>query len=91
MAFEHARLYAASQPVLRRSLQLNEVYPAFAEAVKALLGYDRIGVVVPEGKRLVMALSVAEPPLASWYDVLRSVPSRRLVGRWTTRYMRRTR
>lgn len=66
LAFEHARLYAASQPVLRRSLQLNEVYPAFAEAVKALLGYDRIGVVVPEGKRLVMALSVAEPPLASW-------------------------
>ena len=66
LAFEHSRLYAAAQPVLRGSLQLTEVYPAFAEAVKALLGYDRIGVVVPEGEKLVMALSVAEPPLASW-------------------------
>ena len=66
LALEHARLYAAAQPVLRRSLQLKEVYPAFAEAVKALLAYDRIGVVVPEGERLVMALSIAEPPLASW-------------------------
>ncbi len=66
LAFEHTRLYAAAQPVLRRSLQLTEVYPAFAEAVKALLGYDRIGVVVPEGESLVMALSVAEPPLSSW-------------------------
>ena len=66
LAFEHTRLYAAAQPVLRGSLELTEVYPAFAEAVKALLGYDRIGVVVPEGEQLVMALSVAEPPLASW-------------------------
>lgn len=66
MAFEHSRLYAAAQPVLRRSLELTEVYPAFAEAVKALLGYDRIGVVVPEGNQLLVALSVAEPPLASW-------------------------
>lgn len=66
LASEHSRLYAAAQPVLRRSLQLTEVYPAFAMAVKALLPYDRIGVVVPEGERLVMALSVAEPPLASW-------------------------
>ena len=66
LALEHARLYAAAQPVLRRSLQLKEVYPAFAEAVKALLAYDRIGVVVPDGERLVMALSIAEPPLASW-------------------------
>jgi PAS domain S-box-containing protein len=66
LALEHARLYAAAQPVLRRSLQLKEVYPAFAEAVKALLAYDRIGVVVPDGERLLMALSLAEPPLASW-------------------------
>jgi PAS domain S-box-containing protein len=66
VASEHSRLYAAAQPVLRRSLQLTDVYPAFAAAVKALLAYDRIGVVVPEGGRLVMALSVAEPPLASW-------------------------
>ena len=66
VASEHSRLYAAAQPVLRRSLQLSDVYPAFAAAVKALLAYDRIGVVVPEGDNLCMALSVAEPPLASW-------------------------
>jgi PAS domain S-box-containing protein len=66
VASEHSRLYAAAQPVLRRSLQLTDVYPAFAAAVKALLAYDRIGVVVPEGETLVMALSVADPPLASW-------------------------
>ncbi|MCI0658961.1 MAG: GAF domain-containing protein, partial [Acidobacteria bacterium] len=52
--------------LLSRSLELEEVYPAFAEAVKAHLHYDRIGVVVPEGKQLVMVLSVAEPPLPSW-------------------------
>ncbi len=52
--------------LLSRSLELDEVYPAFAEAVKANLPYDRIGVVVQEGERLVMALSVAEPPLPSW-------------------------
>jgi signal transduction histidine kinase len=66
LATEQTRLHAAAQPVLRRSLQLAEVYPAFALAVKALLPYDRIGVVVPEGQKLVMALSVAEPPLPSW-------------------------
>ena len=70
VASEHSQLYAAAQPVLRRSLQLTDVYPAFAAAVKALLAYDRIGVVVPEGGKLVMALSVADPmadpPLASW-------------------------
>lgn len=66
VASEHSRLFAAAQPVLRRSLQLTDVYPAFAAAVKALLAYDRIGVVVPEKDKLVMALSVAEPPLASW-------------------------
>ena len=66
VASEHSRLYAAAQPVLRRSLQLTEVYPAFAAAVKALLAYDRIGVVVPEDEQLLMALSVADPPLASW-------------------------
>jgi PAS domain S-box-containing protein len=66
LASEQTRLHAAAQPVLRRSLQLAEVYPAFALAVKALLPYDRIGVVVPEGQTLVMALSVAEPPLPSW-------------------------
>jgi PAS domain S-box-containing protein len=66
IASEHARLQAASQPLLRRSLDLNDVYPAFANAVQALLPYDRIGVVVPEGKQLTMALSIAEPPLESW-------------------------
>lgn len=66
VASEHSRLFAAAQPVLRRSLQLTDVYPAFAAAVKALLAYDRIGVVVPEKDKLVMALSVAEPPLSSW-------------------------
>jgi signal transduction histidine kinase len=66
LALEHARLYAAAQPVLSRSLHLSVVYPAFARAVKALLPYDRIGVIVPEGEQLVMALSVASPPLASW-------------------------
>ena len=67
LALEHARLYAAAQPVLSRSLNLTVVYPAFARAVKALLPYDRIGVIVPDGDRLVMALSAAEPPLASWH------------------------
>lgn len=66
LALEHARIYAAAQPVLSRSLNLSVVYPAFARAVKALVPYDRIGVIVPEGQHLVMALSVAEPPLASW-------------------------
>jgi len=66
LALEHAKLYAAAQPILRRSLQLKEVYPAFAQAVKALASYDRIGVIVPESGRLLVALSVAEPPLASF-------------------------
>lgn len=66
MASEQSRLYAAAQPVLRRSLRLSDVYPAFAAAVKALVAYDRIGVVVPEGDELLMALSVAEPPLESY-------------------------
>lgn len=66
LALEHARLYAAAQPVLSRSLHLSVVYPAFARAVRALLPYDRIGVIVPEGHKLVMALSVASPPLPSW-------------------------
>src|SRR5262249_60911750 len=55
----------AAQPLLKRSLQLSEIYPTFAEAVRKLLEYDRIGVVVPEGERLGMTLSGGEPPLAS--------------------------
>ncbi|MGQ0672479.1 MAG: PAS domain-containing protein [Hyphomicrobium sp.] len=66
IGLEQSRIYAAAQPVLTRSLNLSVVYPAFARAVQALLPYHRIGVVVPEGKSLVMALSAAEPPLATW-------------------------
>jgi signal transduction histidine kinase/DNA-binding response OmpR family regulator len=75
LAIEHDRFYAAAArwealfrlgQLLSRSLQLSEVYPAFADAVKAHLPYDRIGVVVPKGKQLLMALSVAEPPLPAW-------------------------
>ena len=51
---------------LSRSLELGEAYPVFAAAVKAYLPYDRIGVVVPKGESLVLALSVAEPPLPSY-------------------------
>jgi len=51
---------------LSRSLDLGEAYPVFAAAVKAYLPYDRIGVVVPKGESLVLALSVAEPPLPSY-------------------------
>ena len=50
---------------LSRSLDLGEAYPVFAAAVKTYLPYDRIGVVVPKGESLVVALSVAEPPLPS--------------------------
>jgi signal transduction histidine kinase len=51
---------------LSRSLDLGEAYPVFAAAVKAYLPYDRIGVVVPKGESLFLALSVAEPPLPSY-------------------------
>ena len=50
---------------LSRSLDLGEAYPVFAAAVKTYVPYDRIGVVVPKGELLVVALSVAEPPLPS--------------------------
>ncbi|MEE9519942.1 MAG: GAF domain-containing protein, partial [bacterium] len=79
IAIEQARLYeAATQQakrwealyrlgaLLSRSLEVEDVYPAFAGAVKALLPCDRIGVVVPEGKQLRMALSVAEAPVPSY-------------------------
>jgi PAS domain S-box-containing protein len=81
VACEHSRLYAAAQPVLRRSLQLEDVYPAFAAAVKSLLAFDRIGVVVPEGEKLLMALSVADPPLASWQGRF-WVHAEGTAGRW---------
>src|SRR5574337_1769363 len=52
--------------LLSRSLQLEEIYPAYADALKAILPYHRICVVVREGEKLVAALSVAEPPLQSY-------------------------
>ncbi|MDZ4339326.1 MAG: ATP-binding protein [candidate division NC10 bacterium] len=52
--------------LLGQSLELHEIYPAFASAVKAHLPSEHIGVVVPDGERLVMALSVAEPPLPTY-------------------------
>jgi signal transduction histidine kinase/CheY-like chemotaxis protein len=51
---------------LSRSLDLEEAYPIFAAAAKTYLPYDRIGVVVPKGESLVVALSVAESPLQSY-------------------------
>ena len=83
LAIEQARLYeAATQQakrwealyrlgaLLSRSLEVEEVYPAFAEAVKALVPYDRIGVVVPDGEKLRMVLSVAEPPVSSHHGAV---------------------
>ncbi len=77
LAIEQARLYeivAAERArweviyrlggLLGQSLRLEEFYPAFAEAVQALLPYDRIGVMVPKGERLVTVLSAAKPPLS---------------------------
>ncbi len=78
LAIDQARLYEAAEAekmrwqalyrlgsLLSRSLNLKELYPAFAEAIKALLPYDRIGIVVPEGDRLVMVLSITQSPLPS--------------------------
>jgi len=52
--------------LLSRSLRLEEVYPAFAEAVRTIMPYERLGILVPEGESLVMAHSVARPPLTAW-------------------------
>ncbi|NJD68994.1 MAG: response regulator [candidate division NC10 bacterium] len=51
--------------LVNRSLQLDEVFDTFARAVESYVPYDRLGVVLPEGDRLVVAYSVAHPPLAS--------------------------
>ena len=77
LAIEQARLYeglAAEKArwealfklgtQLGQSLRIEDLYPYFAEAVQVLLPYDQIGVVVPEGERLVTALSFAKPPLS---------------------------
>jgi signal transduction histidine kinase len=52
--------------LLSRSLRVEEVYPAFAGAVRTILPYDRLGILVPDGESLVMVHSVARPPLAAW-------------------------
>ena len=62
-AEEYQRGINEMSGVLGRSLQLAEIYPTFAEAVKVVLPYHRISVVAREGESLVAALSVAEPPL----------------------------
>lgn len=51
--------------LLNRSLELDEVFGTFARAVKSYVPYDRLGVILPEGDRLMVAYSVAHPPLAS--------------------------
>jgi len=61
IGLENARLYAASQQraeriaaisrlsrVISSSLDISEVYQTFAEEVKQLIQYDRMGVVVPD-------------------------------------------
>ncbi|MBI2902135.1 MAG: GAF domain-containing protein [Candidatus Methylomirabilis oxyfera] len=61
IAIENARLYTAAQrraerivsinrltSVISSSLDLGEIYQAFAEEVRRLLHYDRMGVVVPD-------------------------------------------
>ena len=52
--------------LLNRSLELDEVFGTFAQAVESYVRYDRLGVVLPEGDQLKMAYSVANPPLAAY-------------------------
>ncbi|MBI2884228.1 MAG: PAS domain S-box protein, partial [Candidatus Methylomirabilis oxyfera] len=49
--------------LLNQSLQLDEVFEAFAQAVKQYVPYDRLGVIVPQDHTLVVAYAVADPPL----------------------------
>jgi signal transduction histidine kinase len=65
-AEEYQRGINEMSGLLSRSLQIEEIYPAYANALKAILPYHRICVVVREGEKLVAALSVAEPPLQSY-------------------------
>ena len=51
--------------LLNRSLELDEVFGTFARAVESYVSYDRLGVILPEGDQLMVAYSVAHPPLAS--------------------------
>lgn len=52
--------------LLNRSLELDEVFGTFAQAVESYVRYDRLGVVLPEGDQLRVAYSVANPPLAAY-------------------------
>ena len=52
--------------LLNRSLELDEVFGTFAQAVESYVRYDRLGVVLPEGNQLRVAYSVANPPLAAY-------------------------
>src|SRR5574337_1271300 len=52
--------------LLNRSLELDEVFGTFAQAVESYVRYDRLGVVLPEGDHLKVAYSVANPPLAAY-------------------------
>ena len=52
--------------LLNRSLELNEVFGTFAQAVESYVPYDRLGVIVPEVDQLRVAYSVANPPLAAY-------------------------
>lgn len=57
--FEMSRL-------LNQSLELDVVFDAFAQAVKAYVSYDRLGVIVPHDHKLVVACAVADPPLKTF-------------------------
>lgn len=52
--------------LLNRSLELDEVFGTFARAVESYVPYDRLGVILPEGNQLMVAYSVAHPPLVSY-------------------------
>ncbi len=51
--------------LLNRSLDLNEVFDTFAGATESYIPYDRLGVILQEGDQLMVAYSVAHPPLVS--------------------------
>lgn len=52
--------------LLSQSLQLDEVFEAFAWEVKRYIPYDRLGVIIHEDHTLTVAYAVADSPLTSW-------------------------
>lgn len=52
--------------LLSQSLQLDEVFEAFAREVKRYIPYDRLGVIIHEDPTLTVAYAVADSPLTSW-------------------------